>query len=118
MTLAQLIDGLGARLIGSAEVEVRAVRDDSRQVSPGGVFGAVELRWPGHSEPASYTTPTPQLLHGALAKMRDAGCTHVVIEATSIAIVQERLAGLTFAVAAFSNLTQDHLDIHGTMDAY
>src|SRR2546421_1477022 len=50
MTLAQLIDGLGARLIGSAEVEVRAVRDDSRQVSAGDVFVAVRgMRSDGHA---------------------------------------------------------------------
>ncbi len=83
-----------------------------------GVIGTVDLRWGGKNVPASYTTPTPQILHGTLAKMRDAGCTHVVMEATSIAIAQERLSGMRFAVAAFSNLTQDHLDIHGTMDAY
>jgi murE/murF fusion protein len=83
-----------------------------------GVIGTVDLRWGGKNTPASYTTPTPQILHGTLAKMRDAGCTHVVMEATSIAIAQERLSGIRFAVAAFSNLTQDHLDIHGTMDAY
>jgi murE/murF fusion protein len=83
-----------------------------------GVIGTVELRWAGHSEAASYTTPTPQQLHGALARMREAGCTHVVMEVTSIAILQERVAGMCFQVAAFSNLTQDHLDIHGSMDAY
>ena len=83
-----------------------------------GVIGTVEMRWPGGSIPASYTTPTPQLLHDAFAKMREAGCTHVVMETTSIAVVQDRLAGLSFAVQAFSNLTQDHLDIHGTMAAY
>ncbi|NVB80238.1 MAG: UDP-N-acetylmuramoyl-L-alanyl-D-glutamate--2,6-diaminopimelate ligase [Kofleriaceae bacterium] len=83
-----------------------------------GVIGTVEMRWPGKSIPASYTTPTPQMLHEALANMREAGCTHVVMETTSIAVVQDRLAGLQFAVQAFSNLTQDHLDIHGSMAAY
>jgi murE/murF fusion protein len=83
-----------------------------------GVIGTVELRWAGKSTPASYTTPTPQQLHETLAAMREAGCTHVVMEVTSIAILQERVAGMTFQVAAFSNLTQDHLDIHGSMEAY
>ncbi len=86
-----------------------------------GVVGTVELRWGGPQGtriPASYTTPTPQMLHAALAQMRDAGCTYVVMEVTSIALAQLRVAGMQFAVAAFSNLTQDHLDIHGTMDAY
>jgi MurE/MurF fusion protein len=83
-----------------------------------GVIGTVELRWPGTTIPAAYTTPTPYMLHEALAKMRDAGCTHVVMEVTSIALAAKRVAGLEFAVAAFSNLTQDHLDFHGTMEAY
>ncbi|MBV8760470.1 MAG: UDP-N-acetylmuramoyl-L-alanyl-D-glutamate--2,6-diaminopimelate ligase [Deltaproteobacteria bacterium] len=83
-----------------------------------GVIGTVELRWPGHSEAASYTTPTPRQLHGTLVRMREAGCTHVVMEVTSIALLQERVTGMDFQVAAFSNLTQDHLDIHGSMDEY
>jgi MurE/MurF fusion protein len=86
-----------------------------------GVIGTVAYRWGGPGGPsidAPYSTPTPQLLHEALAKMRDAGCTHVVMEATSAALEMHRLAGLQFAVAAFSNLTQDHLDVHGTMEAY
>ena len=51
--------------------------------------------------------------------MREAGCTHVVMEVTSIALVDgARRRASTFEVAAFSNLTQDHLDIHGSMEAY
>ena len=213
MTLRDLLDGLGARVIGDAGVAVRAVRSDSREVGAGdvfvavrglrsdghafvptaiergavaivverqvegvtvpqaivpngaqalgvmvghalgdpaksmtligvtgtngkttttyvvesilgaaghkpGVIGTVELRWAGKRVPASYTTPTPQLLHDALAKMRDAGCTHVVMEVTSIALAAHRAAGMQFAVAAFSNLTQDHLDFHGAMADY
>jgi len=82
------------------------------------VIGTVELRWAGKRVPASYTTPTPQLLHEALARMRDAGCTHVIMEVTSIALAAHRVAGMQFEVAAFSNLTQDHLDFHGSMEAY
>ncbi|MGN6106611.1 MAG: UDP-N-acetylmuramoyl-L-alanyl-D-glutamate--2,6-diaminopimelate ligase [Kofleriaceae bacterium] len=86
-----------------------------------GVIGTVEYRWGGPGGPridAPYTTPTPQILHGALAQMRDAGCTHVVMEVTSSALAMQRVAGMQFAVGAFSNLTQDHLDVHGSMDAY
>jgi murE/murF fusion protein len=83
-----------------------------------GVIGTVELRWGGQAVPASYTTPTPHMLHETLAKMRAAGCTHVVMEVTSIALAAQRVAGMDFAVAAFSNLTQDHLDFHGSMEAY
>jgi MurE/MurF fusion protein len=88
-----------------------------------GVIGTVEYRWRGRNgEPitkeAPFTTPTPQVLHETFAAMRDAGTTHVVMEVSSAALAMERLAGITFAVAAFSNLTQDHLDVHGTMAAY
>ncbi|HEX4451386.1 MAG TPA: UDP-N-acetylmuramoyl-L-alanyl-D-glutamate--2,6-diaminopimelate ligase [Kofleriaceae bacterium] len=83
-----------------------------------GVIGTVEMRVGDTVLPANYTTPTPQILHGALAQMRDAGCTHVVMEVTSSALAMERVVGLQFAVSAFSNLTQDHLDVHGSMAAY
>ena len=83
-----------------------------------GVIGTVEMRFGSTKLPASYTTPTPQILHDALAQMRAGGCTHVVMEVTSSAIAMDRIIGLEFAVAAFSNLTQDHLDVHGTMAAY
>ena len=83
-----------------------------------GVIGTVSYRWGGATYDAPYTTPTPQVLHETLADMRDAGCTHVVMEVSSAALAMDRLAGVDFAVAAFSNLTQDHLDVHGSMDAY
>jgi murE/murF fusion protein len=83
-----------------------------------GVIGTVSYRWGGTEVAAPYTTPTPHVLHETFAKMRDAGCTHVVMEVSSAALVMDRLAGVRFAVGAFSNLTQDHLDVHGTMAAY
>lgn len=83
-----------------------------------GVISTVEIRFGTTVLPASYTTPTPDILHDALAKMRASGCTHVVMEVTSSAIALERVAGLSFAVAAFTNLTQDHLDLHGSMAEY
>ncbi len=83
-----------------------------------GVIGTVSYRWPGTTVDAPYTTPTPQVLHETFAAMRDAGCTHVVMEVSSAALSMDRLAGVQFSVAAFSNLTQDHLDVHGTMEAY
>ncbi|HEY0254117.1 MAG TPA: UDP-N-acetylmuramoyl-L-alanyl-D-glutamate--2,6-diaminopimelate ligase, partial [Kofleriaceae bacterium] len=82
------------------------------------VIGTVEIRYGTTILPASYTTPTPEILHGALAEMKRAGVTHVVMEVTSSALALERVAGLMFTVAAFSNLTQDHLDVHGSMEAY
>ena len=64
------------------------------------------------------TTPESFELQGLFARMRDAGCTHVVMEVSSHALTLERVGGIRFDVAAFTNLTEDHLDFHKTMDAY
>jgi UDP-N-acetylmuramyl-tripeptide synthetase len=83
-----------------------------------GVIGTVVYRWGDVSKPAPYTTPTPLELHATLAEMRAAGCTHAAMECSSHALALDRLEGVKFRVAAFTNLTQDHLDLHGTMEAY
>jgi UDP-N-acetylmuramoyl-L-alanyl-D-glutamate--2,6-diaminopimelate ligase len=83
-----------------------------------GIIGTVSNRYGGVEKPASYTTPTSVGLQALLREMLDAGTTHVVMEVTSQAIDQARIAGIFFHVAAFTNLTQDHLDYHGTMEAY
>ena len=83
-----------------------------------GVVGTVSFRFAGKERPASYTTPTPEELHDLFRDMVEAGVTDVVMETSSAALAMERLGGLSFGVAAFSNLTQDHLDVHGTMAAY
>lgn len=67
---------------------------------------------------ASLTTPNPTALHKLLKDMVDAGCTHACMEVSSHAAHQKRIAGLQFAGGIFTNLTQDHLDYHETMDAY
>lgn len=64
------------------------------------------------------TTPESFELQGLLAQMRDAGCTHVVMEVSSHALALRRTAGLWFQAGIFTNLTRDHLDFHGTMEAY
>ena len=64
------------------------------------------------------TTPESFELQALFAKMRDAGCTHVVMEVSSHAIALDRVGGITFDVAAFTNLTEDHLDFHKTMENY
>jgi UDP-N-acetylmuramoyl-L-alanyl-D-glutamate--2,6-diaminopimelate ligase len=64
------------------------------------------------------TTPDPVLLHAALRRFVDQGFAACAIEASSIGIEQQRLAGLRIGVAMFTNFTRDHLDYHGTMDAY
>ena len=68
--------------------------------------------------PTERTTPESFELQALFAKMRDAGCTHVVMEVSSHAISLERIGGIHFDVAAFTNLTEDHLDFHKTMEAY
>ena len=65
-----------------------------------------------------FTTPESLELHGLFRRMADAGCTHVVMEVSSHSLEMERVAGIHFDVAEFTNLSQDHLDLHGTMEAY
>lgn len=68
-----------------------------------------------HSE---FTTPESYELHQLFRAMRDAGCTHVVMEVSSHSLALERVAGIRFDVAVFTNLSQDHLDLHGSMEEY
>ena len=68
--------------------------------------------------PTERTTPESFELQALLAQMRDAGCTHAIMEVSSHAIALERVAGLHYEVAAFTNLTEDHLDFHKTMEHY
>ena len=68
--------------------------------------------------PTERTTPESFELQGLFARMRDAGCTHVVMEVSSHAIALDRVAGVRFDAAAFTNLTEDHLDFHKTMEHY
>ncbi len=72
----------------------------------------------GELRPTSFTTPEAPELQALLAELRDAGARAVAMEVSSIGLAQHRVDGIPFAVAVFTNLTQDHLDYHGTMDAY
>lgn len=83
-----------------------------------GLLTTVATEWPGHTEPAERTTPDAGTLQRTLAAMESAGCRAAVMEVSSHALCQERVGACRFAVAAFTNLTQDHLDYHGTMEAY
>lgn len=69
-------------------------------------------------EPSTHTTPDPLSLNELLHRMVVAGCSYVSMEVSSHAAHQHRIAGLTFAGGVFSNLTRDHLDYHGTVEAY
>ena len=68
--------------------------------------------------PTERTTPESFELQCLFARMRDAGCTHVVMEVSSHAIALDRVGGVRFDAAGFTNLTEDHLDFHKTMDHY
>ncbi|MDX2237417.1 MAG: UDP-N-acetylmuramoyl-L-alanyl-D-glutamate--2,6-diaminopimelate ligase [Hyphomonadaceae bacterium] len=65
-----------------------------------------------------HTTPDPVAIHATLQRLADAGVTHVAMEASSHGLEQRRLDGVRLRAGAFTNLTQDHLDYHGDMDAY
>ncbi len=83
-----------------------------------GLMGTMENMIGDVRTEASRTTPESFDLYGLLRKMRDAGCTYAVMEVSSHAVALDRIAGLHFAVGAFTNLTEDHLDFHKTMENY
>ncbi|RIJ42567.1 UDP-N-acetylmuramoyl-L-alanyl-D-glutamate--2,6-diaminopimelate ligase [Pontibacter oryzae] len=68
--------------------------------------------------PSTHTTPDAIRLNELLAKMVKAGCSHCFMEVSSHAMVQQRVAGITFAGGVFTNITHDHLDYHGSFDEY
>ncbi len=83
-----------------------------------GLIGTNHILMGEESLPPQRTTPESYELQKFLRMMADGGCTHVVMEVSSHGLVQQRTAGLNFAVAIFTNLTQDHLDYHHTMEDY
>jgi len=68
--------------------------------------------------PAIHTTPESFEMQKLLAMMVDAGCTYAIMEVSSHALVLDRVRGIEFEVGVYTNLSQDHLDFHGTMEAY
>jgi len=83
-----------------------------------GVIGTIQYRLGDRTLPAGQTTPDALALQAMLADMYAHGIRGVAMEVSSHALAQGRVEGLTFDVAVFTNLTQDHLDFHGTLDAY
>jgi UDP-N-acetylmuramoyl-L-alanyl-D-glutamate--2,6-diaminopimelate ligase len=81
-------------------------------------IGTLGVDGPDGLRPGSMTTPDPVTLHEILADLAHDGVDHAVMEASSHGLDQYRLDGVRIAAAAFTNLTQDHLDYHGTMAAY
>lgn len=83
-----------------------------------GMIGTVGIDIAGKALPADHTTPESCDLQHIFAEMRDAGCDVVAMEVSSHALDLDRVWDSTFAVTAFTNLTQDHLDYHKTFEAY
>ena len=86
--------------------------------APVGLIGTVRYEIGERVLPASRTTPESLDLHHLLAQMKAAGCRSVVMEVSSHALEQGRVTPIDFQVGIFTNLTQDHLDYHGTMEKY
>ncbi len=82
------------------------------------LFGTLANRWPGHSVTATHTTAVADRLQSQLAEACAAGAQLTAMEVSSHALDQHRVAGCRFAGAVFTNLTQDHLDYHETMESY
>ncbi|MBK8975350.1 MAG: UDP-N-acetylmuramoyl-L-alanyl-D-glutamate--2,6-diaminopimelate ligase [Planctomycetes bacterium] len=91
------------------------LRVDGRRV---GLLGTIHYEFDGRQIPAHHTTPDAVCLQGYLREMVDRGLDACVMEASSHALVQERTFGTRWRAGVFLNLTQDHLDYHGTMRRY
>ena len=89
--------------------------DPSREMK---VIGSVSNMIGSEEFHAEHTTPESCDLQALFRRMADAGCTHCVMEVSSHSLVLRRVAGVHFAVGLFTNLTQDHLDFHNTMEEY
>ncbi|AKT42318.1 UDP-N-acetylmuramoyl-L-alanyl-D-glutamate--2,6-diaminopimelate ligase [Chondromyces crocatus] len=83
-----------------------------------GIVGTLGYRFDGLDMPAQHTTPEADALARVAAAMRERGASHLVMEVSSIALAAHRVDHTRFSVAAFTNMTQDHLDYHGTMASY
>jgi UDP-N-acetylmuramoyl-L-alanyl-D-glutamate--2,6-diaminopimelate ligase len=87
-------------------------------LGPAGLLGTIESRIGGVVEPVARTTPESVDLQAILRRMADAGDRACAMEVSSHALELHRVAGVRFAAAGFTNLTQDHLDFHPDMEAY
>lgn len=83
-----------------------------------GLIGTIEVRVGPRVRPATLTTPDALALNAWLAEMADEGCEACAMEVSSHALAQQRVRALEFAAAVFTNLTHEHLDYHGSFEAY
>lgn len=88
------------------------------QAIDGAMIGTLGVGRPGSHRAMTHTTPDVLSLHRLLAELREQGISRVVLEASSHALDQKRLAGLVFSSVIFTTLGHDHLDYHGDMDGY
>ncbi|MFD1212743.1 UDP-N-acetylmuramoyl-L-alanyl-D-glutamate--2,6-diaminopimelate ligase [Arthrobacter sp. GCM10027362] len=83
-----------------------------------GLIGTIEILAGGEPIPSALTTPESPQVHGLLALMRERGLDAAAMEVSSHSVSYRRVDGVVFDVAGFTNLTQDHLDLHGSMEEY
>lgn len=108
------VTGTNGKTTVTHNVEAIALRAG---VTPG-LIGTIGARMAGENLPLERTTPEATDFQRLLAEMRDRGCELVATEVSSHALTMGRVRGTRFEVAAFTNLSQDHLDFHGDMDSY
>jgi len=99
----------------TVQLIAQALHDAGRSAATIGTLGAGLV---GDLRAGERTTPDAIEVQGLFARFRDAGATHVAMEVSSHALDQGRVNAVGFDLAVFTNLTRDHLDYHGTMDAY
>jgi len=97
---------------------LRTAIDAARGKPSCGIIGTVAHGFGAMTVTAEHTTPEADDIQRLMLAMKRAGASHVAMEVSSIAIAAARTAAVRFTVAALTNLTQDHLDYHGTMEAY
>ncbi|WP_237241769.1 UDP-N-acetylmuramoyl-L-alanyl-D-glutamate--2,6-diaminopimelate ligase [Rothia nasimurium] len=83
-----------------------------------GLIGTIEILAGGQAIPSKLTTPESPHVHSLIALMREQGITSAAMEVSSHALDYRRVDGIRYDIAGFTNLTQDHLDLHGTMESY
>ncbi|MEC8653644.1 MAG: UDP-N-acetylmuramoyl-L-alanyl-D-glutamate--2,6-diaminopimelate ligase [Planctomycetota bacterium] len=116
---AKAISGVGVTGTNGKTTTAHLIRAclqaDRRQV---GLIGTIAYEFGGRRIPAANTTPDPVRIHGYLREMADRFASACVMEVSSHSLDQDRVRGVHFAVGVFTNLSQDHLDYHGDMNAY
>lgn len=97
---------------------MEGIRDAGGSIHSCGYIGTVAVRYGGVSRKSNLTTPDVPELHADLAAMAEAGCDSCAMEVSSHGLAERRTDSVDFDIAAFTNLTWDHLDFHKTMEAY